>query len=135
MPKVEILVMMSNVFDFIHWTSEYNIINLQSEFKIKNAHYPNVEMVWILRQPLRGCNFQTDFIPQKRAIQQLYKKVFSSKRLGPCVQQVLQYSWTYINILKFKNLTSACLGAYMLFHKSVMSIDCCLEILPCIWCA
>lgn len=44
---------MSNVFDFIHWASKSDVINLQSEFEINNIHHPNVEMVWILRQPLR----------------------------------------------------------------------------------
>ena len=37
--------MMSNVFDFIHRTNKSDVINLQSEFKINNAYYPNVEMV------------------------------------------------------------------------------------------
>jgi len=40
--------MMSDIFDFIHRASKSNLINLmnlQSELKINNDHYPNVEMV------------------------------------------------------------------------------------------
>lgn len=36
---------MSNVFDFIHRESKPNLINLQSELKINNYHYPIVEIV------------------------------------------------------------------------------------------
>jgi len=36
---------MSGVFGFIHCTNNPNVIDLQSELKINNAYYPNVEMV------------------------------------------------------------------------------------------
>ena len=36
---------MSNVFNFIHRASKPNIINLQSELKTNNDHYPNVGIV------------------------------------------------------------------------------------------
>jgi hypothetical protein len=45
MSEVEILTMMSNVFDFMHRANKSDVINLQSEFKINNVHYTNVEMV------------------------------------------------------------------------------------------
>ncbi len=45
MSKVYILTMMSNAFDFMHQANKSDVINLQSELKINNAYYPNVEMV------------------------------------------------------------------------------------------
>jgi hypothetical protein len=39
MPKVEVLTMMYKVFDFVHRKSKSNVINLQSEYEINNAHY------------------------------------------------------------------------------------------------
>lgn len=42
-----------NAFDFMYRASKSDVINLQSELKINNAYYPNIEMVWILRQSLR----------------------------------------------------------------------------------
>ena len=37
--------MMSNAFDFIPRKNKSDVINLQSELKINNAQYPNVEMI------------------------------------------------------------------------------------------
>ena len=34
-----------NAFDFINRASMYDVINLQSKFKINDVYYPNVEMV------------------------------------------------------------------------------------------
>jgi len=37
--------MISYAFDFIYRVSKSYVINLRSELKINNAHYPNLEMV------------------------------------------------------------------------------------------
>lgn len=37
--------MMFNVFDFMSQLSESYVVDLQSEFKVNVAHYPDIEMV------------------------------------------------------------------------------------------
>lgn len=60
---------MSNAFDIMHRANMLDIINLLSDLKINNAYYPNVEMIWILRQPLK-VNMNKNNLNKMKGMQQ-----------------------------------------------------------------